>query len=252
MRWLGAACAAFMLGMIGIGCSVGEGSGSIEGSLNVPDCWSGRFVFEPDFFAGVPFKRSAEIRIQEGGDFTTYSDGVSILVRDLDAIRGDGRDKPSRLGEALQVKIPSEVTPPGVPLVPDPNPALVDFALRLQRTCRTQNVALYAGTVSLNADGTCDKVDTSPLDCRKTTSAPASPATTPTAQSFITFQHLFNGVPDEADAAQRLIDASFDVYLADPREVCPDGSGPPPRCRGHITGNFRFYFERGRPAQRFP
>jgi hypothetical protein len=67
-------------------CSVGEGSGSVEGTLNVPDCWSGRFALDPDFFAGVPHRRSLQLRIQEGGDYTNYSDGINILVRDIDAV----------------------------------------------------------------------------------------------------------------------------------------------------------------------
>jgi hypothetical protein len=71
-------------------------------------------------------------------------------------------------------------------------------------------------------------------------------------RSTITFTSLFDGNPDETVAAKRLSTATFDVYLADPRDVCPGGTGPPPRCRGHLTGNFNFYFERGRPGQPFP
>jgi hypothetical protein len=63
---------------------------------------------------------------------------------------------------------------------------------------------------------------------------------------------LFTGDVVAADAKERLNEGSFDLYLADPREVCADGSGAPPPCRGHITGNFRFFYQRGRPAQPFP
>ena len=70
--------------------------------------------------------------------------------------------------------------------------------------------------------------------------------------STITFTHLFNANPDEVNAAERLTEASFDVYLADPRDICPGGLGPAPRCRGHLSGSFRFYFQRGRPGQPFP
>ena len=236
-------------------CSVSEGEGGAKGNLNVPDCWSGPFQLNPDFFAGVPYRRSLELRVQEGGDYTTYSDGMDILVRDIDAVLGDGTTaKPPRLGEALPVRIPADVTPPGVPLTPDPAPSLVDFAVYLQHTCKTQNVTLYAGTEALNADGTCDGAGSAPPAC-PTDATAAATASTPaakTATSSITFTHLFNGNPDEPTASKRLTEASFDVYLADPREVCPGGFGPPPRCRGHLTGSFRFYFERGRPAQRFP
>ncbi|HWL88192.1 MAG TPA: hypothetical protein VNO21_20455, partial [Polyangiaceae bacterium] len=64
--------------------------------------------------------------------------------------------------------------------------------------------------------------------------------------------HLYNAVPDETNAGERLTEGTFDVYLVDPREVCPGGLGPPPHCRGHLKGNFHFYYERGRPGQPFP
>ncbi|HXX67034.1 MAG TPA: hypothetical protein VEK07_07630, partial [Polyangiaceae bacterium] len=70
--------------------------------------------------------------------------------------------------------------------------------------------------------------------------------------STIVFSSLFDGNEDETDAQERLTDAQFDFYFADPREVCPGGIGPPPPCRGHLVGYFRFYFERGQPAQPFP
>ena len=65
------------------------------------------------------------------------------------------------------------------------------------------------------------------------------------------FNELFDGDPNEANAEQRLTDATFHFYLADPRDICPGGLGPPPRCQGELTGNFHFYFERGVPAQPF-
>jgi hypothetical protein len=72
------------------------------------------------------------------------------------------------------------------------------------------------------------------------------------AQSMIQFTALFDGNEAESNAAQRRTIADFDFYFADPRDICPGGLGPPPRCRGHVKGRFDFYFERGRPAQPFP
>ncbi len=68
----------------------------------------------------------------------------------------------------------------------------------------------------------------------------------------MTFHSLFDGDVNESNAQQRLTDADFDIYLANPREISAGGLGPPPPCRGHIKGRFRFYFQRGRPAQPFP
>jgi hypothetical protein len=69
---------------------------------------------------------------------------------------------------------------------------------------------------------------------------------------MIKFSALFNGNAGESNAEQRHTIGDFDFYLADPRETCPGGLGPPPRCRAHLKGRFDFYFERGRPAQPFP
>jgi hypothetical protein len=73
----------------------------------------------------------------------------------------------------------------------------------------------------------------------------------PTASSWIEFDDLFDGNPYEANAAERLTQATFEAYLGNPGDGCPGGGGPPPPCRGHLKGEFRFYFERGQPAQPF-
>jgi hypothetical protein len=169
------------------------------------------------------------------------------------------------------------------------NPSIVHASLYLNASCRTQNVALYAmSAVSLPDGASCEEPEGGePLPC----GAPATVASdadvvtdadldgtpvasmngadasvalatepgageagpsSPTGTSTIVFSSLFDGNPAETNAQQRLSDAQFDLYFADPREVCPGGLGPPPRCRGHLTGYFRFYFENGQPAQPFP
>ena len=240
-------------------CSLGEGQGSITGTLSAPNCWSGPFSLRPDFYAGVPFRDSFQMRIQSSGDFETFSDGLSVLVDDVHEIRPDRG--PGHLGEPLAVSLPPEVTAPGVPVKANPNPATVHLALYLQRTCRTQNVALYATEkVALNPDGSCgDSPGTAAIDIRTSCTVPSASSPPPTdsgstavGTSTITFLHLFNNDPEETNAAERLTEGTFDVYLADPREVCPGGLGPPPRCQGHLTGSFKFYFQRGHPGQPFP
>jgi hypothetical protein len=276
-----------LAGVLVAACSPGEGLGSVKGELNVAACWSGPFDLRPDFFAGVPFRDRAadgtirdafQIRIQNGGDFQNFSDGISILIDDVHAIRPEG-GRPGRYGEALPVALAPSVTPPGVPITPKPDPAAVHIALYLQRSCRTQTVALYAmDAVTLNPDGSCKApaldaptASACPGDARPITDAGAADAggaeagsadagaleggsstPGPVGKSTITFTHLFNGNPIEPNAAERRNTASFRLYLADPREICPGGLGPPPRCRGFLEGSFDFYFERGRPAQPFP
>lgn len=220
-------------------CSLGGGQGSVTGTVNVANCWAGNFDLQPDFFGATPFHDQLDFRIQRGSDLQNFSDGLSILVSDGTAVR-------AKLGQSLAVNLPAEVTPPGVPVKPVKDPAIVQMALYLQRTCRPETPALYAvAEATTNADGSCDdQTLKAALQCDV-----APPAV---HKSTITFQHLFNGDPEEPNADKRLSEATFDVFLADPREACPGGLGPPPPCRGHIQGSFRFYFERGRPAQAFP
>ena len=239
-------------------CSLGAGTGTVKGSLNVPDCWSGPFDMHPDFFAAAPTSAtdSLQIRIQHGGDYETFSDGVMILVDDAGELRGDpagdGSLRPSLLGTTLVVALPVGVTPPGVPVTPRASQAIVHAALYLNATCRTLNDALYAvDAVTTNADGSCTVPDGgSPMIACG--AGAALPPGTAVGTSTIVFNALFDGNPDEPNTANLLTDATFHFYLADPRESCPGGLGPPPPCRGELTGNFHFYFERGRPAQPFP
>jgi hypothetical protein len=291
-RALSVALVATALAPIVYGCSLGQGQGAVTGTLNVPDCWAGHFDLHPDFFAAVPGNgpngvkaptTSLELRIQNGGDFETFSDGLLIDVDDVGVVRGDpagdGTQRPSLLGTPLVVGLSSSVVPSGVPITPVANPSIVHAALYLDRTCRTQHDALYALDAVTITDEACDRPDGGepPLPCGGPATAspdggpaPVSEAGTGTSdasseagggpasagavrQSTITFAHLFDGNPDESNAEERLTNVTqFDFYLGDPRETCPGGQGPPPRCRGHLTGWFSFYFQRGRPAQPFP
>jgi hypothetical protein len=246
---------ALIIGATIPACSQGEGQGTIVGMLNVPNCWTGAFDLNPNFFAAVPYRDGIQYRIQSGSDFQNFSDGLSILLNDIKKIRPDpSRQVAGRYGQALRVNLPPEVTPPGTPIKPDPDPALVSIALYLQRSCRTQNVTLHAvDEVTIPNDGTCTVQAMMGADptqgCAGDKEAPPGVGS---GKSVITFTSVANGKLDEETAAERLNAGCFDIYLADPREAEPGGTGPPPRCRGHIRGSFNFYFERGRPSQPFP
>lgn len=222
-------------------CSLASGEGAASGSLNVRGCWEGEFNLNPDFFSSLPYRENTLMfRIQNGSDYENFADGVSIVVNQSDNIRK------KFLGQPLLVGISPEITPPGVPLVPEPSPAIVQATLGLGRSCHTQNVVLYAlSRVRLGPNGECSDAAGLPPDT-------CGVKPTREGSSTMTFTSLFTGDVAAADAQERLNEGSFDLYLADPREVCSDGSGSPPPCRGHITGNFRFFHQRGRPAQPFP
>ena len=289
--------------VLGPGCSVGDGSGAVSGVLDVPNCWSGQYSLQPDFFAADTYSdQTVTIRIQNGGDYASFSDGLSILVDNVHEIRGDAPFSPPLLGHPLTVALPSGVIVPGAPIIPDPHTSLVHVTVYLQKSCPTQNVALYAlESVSVDANGDCTPAATGPfiLACNApgaqgfealadasadaypfpdgtvrpsaATGADASPPSlagdasavaseggtvlppnAPVRHSTITFQSLFDGNPAESSAAERLTQANFTLYLGDPSDACPGGLGPPPPCRGLLTGHFQFLFERGRPGQAFP
>ena len=280
-RCASAVFALLLLESVAGGCSVGDGSGSVLGTLDIPMCWSGNFNLNPDFFDAVPYLDAVTIRLQAGDDYTTFSDGLIILVDNVHEIRGDAPFSSSLLDKALKVTLPAGVTPAGTPVAPVVDPGLVHMTLYLQESCPTDNVAMSVlEAVSVDAQGNCNPAPTGPfalacttpsasaaaalantaVDASADAGAPAPlleggtvlPASAPVKHSTITFNALFDGNAFESNAAQRLTDATFDVYLGDPRDACPGGVGPPPPCRGHLTGSFKFYFERGRPGQPFP
>lgn len=240
-RWTAAAFA--ILAAAQAGCSLGQGNGSVHSDrLVAKDCWGldspevcqanggagCAYDLQPDFFAAVPFRNTLQVRVQRGNDLTEISDGVSILVDDIEKVRS-----PDLLGTPLCVALPPGVAPPGTPegITPAPEPSidgtpvpascaapLVHMALYLGQSCHNQNIVLYAVT------GT------------------------------ITFTDLFSGDPNEKDAAEKLTTASFDVNMGDPRDV-PLGARVdqiPPDKQTQLEGTFQFYFERGQPGQPFP
>ncbi len=130
--------AALALGVASAGCTVGDGSGRVETTrLYLKECWNGPFDLKPDFFAANPYREeSLLIRIQRGDNNQEASDGMTVIVTDLDAVR-------DRLGEPIPVGLPPGVAPPGQPLTGAAAP-LVSISLYLHQTCHEQNSATYS------------------------------------------------------------------------------------------------------------
>lgn len=118
-----------------------------------------------------------------------------------------------RTGEELIVGMPPGVSPPGVPIVYEDDPPKVSLALYLHGSCHAQNGTLYS------LDGS------------------------------ITFESLFSGDPYEDDTDELLTEARFDATFADPRNLV--GADTPADFESHVTGYFRFFYQRGQPAQPF-
>ncbi len=199
------------------GCvSVGEGEGAVRSEkLLAKECWDQAYDLQPDFFAADPAANTMVIRIQRGADLLEVSDGLVILVDDVEEVR-------KHLGEPLPVTLPEGVSPPGIPVgalcgdtaCADAN---IHASLYLLESCHSQNIVLYA------TSGT------------------------------VTFDELFSGNPDEKDAAEKLSVGRFDLMVGDPRDATQGADGTytlPDQSR--VTGYFRFFFQRGQPAQPFP
>ena len=200
--------ALFALGAAG--CAVGEGDGSVKSEqLIVEDCYTGPFDLHPDFFAANPDPTGDTllIRVQRGDNLEEQSDGLSVLVTDVQTLRG-------QLEQPIEVGLPPGVRPPGVPVVFNPNPPKVSLALYLHNTCHAQTGTLYA------------------------------------ISGQITFHALFSGDRNEENAEDRLTHAEFSAMFADPRKLGSDGQVAA-EAQSEVSGYFRFYFQRGQPAQPF-
>jgi hypothetical protein len=66
----------------------------------------------------------------------------------------------------------------------------------------------------------------------------------------ITFTALWSGDLNEDKADERLTEARFDAVFADPRLLDVEGADDP-NLSSRVTGYFRFFFQRGQPAQPF-
>lgn len=249
---------ALFLGIAG--CSLGQGEGAVHSdALYVAECSQpselscpssdgttdvgcDNYDLLPDFFAAVPYREQILITIQRGSDISELSDGLAVLVSDIEVIRS-AIDKKRKLAmaagateeEALQeyvevpVGLPTGIDPPGSPETPRPpcdrkaqlcTAQPVAVSLYLQKSCHNQNSVLYA------------------------------------VSGYIRFRSLFSGDLNEKSAAEKLTDGELDVVIGDPRDVPPgepiDGDAIPAKLTSRLTGYFRFYFERGKPAQPFP
>lgn len=195
------------------GCSLGPGEGEVRSELlTVEGCSNGPLDLAPNFFAADSYGGAVKLRLQRGDLHEEASDGFLVLVRDASSIAPSG-DEPGLLGEELTVGLPEGVRPPGAPILGGSPPA-VSMVLYLNDSCDDQNVSVYS------VSGT------------------------------IRFSSLWNG-----DATARgedgLTEATFDGEFADSRALAAlvDGGEV---ATSRIEGAFRFYFQRGQPAQPFP
>lgn len=205
-----------MLGLAALaGCSVGEGSGDVRGPLHLAVCDVSTELFNlrPTFFGGDFYDGSLTIRVAQGGETAEFSDEFVWRINDT-----------AYVAAHLNERIP--VGPAGV--------APVQATFRPNATCGRRNISRYAPTVALEA-----------------------------LSGYVIFSAIFRGDPT-AGATQRLTEVvQFSVALRDPRVTRDNDPSRAPSGQaareplvladsvGEFEGWFRFYFVRGRPAQRF-
>ena len=188
-------------------CSVGQGEGSVRGSLHISGCDADLSAYDmnPDFFGAQSAQQQLLIRIQKGGAGQEYVDNLVISVDDVFAVRR------SLLNTPIAVEVER---PPGSPLARPAPP--VKISLSLRGSCGTQyfNPGDPAQVVLHATSGT------------------------------ITFTSMLDPNADLRDTNAKRIEGSFSVHLDDPRY--------PGKSTGDITGSFKFFYQRGGPAQPFP
>jgi hypothetical protein len=206
--------AALVLGCaaLGFGCTVGEGSGEVTSERLIV-----RNCWDGPFDLGPTFFAANAFSTNQLSMRVQRGDNNQEVSDGLEvSIRDLQTIRSNSLGQPVPVGIPPGVHPPGLAWSTNPNPTTVSLSLYLHDTCYLQNGALYS------LDGS------------------------------ITFAHLFSGNPNETVGEQRLTEAKFDdVLFADPRDAKADGSFDE-AVVSHVSGWFRFYFQRGQPAQPFP
>jgi hypothetical protein len=79
-------CAFVLCTLLAAGCAKGSGEGDAVGQVWAPDCGlNGEpFALNPDFFAMQPSAsvEIIDIVVQRGSDLPTYTDGISVFIRD--------------------------------------------------------------------------------------------------------------------------------------------------------------------------
>ena len=224
-----------LTGTIASACTQGAGEGSVSSDkLFVRDCWNGEFNLQPTFFGANPLSQDVmAIRVQRGDDNQEVSDGLSVMVNDVQEIRNSIRNSGSSV--SVDVGLPPGVSPPGMPLRLNPNPPSISLALYLHDSCHIQNGAIYSIGSNITGGTTTDDAGTGPG-----------------ASNTITFDNLFSGNPNETNSDSRLTYAHFDdIAFADPRDMSSDYTFKK-EVTSHVKGWFKFYFQRGQPAQPFP
>jgi hypothetical protein len=241
-------------------CAVGSGSGSVKGALHVPGCGDfGDYDMNADFFGANAYRNQLIISIQHGGGTPEYGDSLTITVQDMDdveskieAARGAGAtfnlgdcSAPVAGGDAGGDAPPAEtgVDAGSDAAVGDATPATdagpTSGACFERPPGSPVNVPPPPIQMALNLRGLCGKQLLNPL-------GDLTQVTLEAVGGTITFTSILHGDIQSRDTNSKRIEGTFAVHVADPRGWGTD------QATGDISGNFKFFYQRGGPAQPFP
>ena len=112
-------------GLLASSCAKGSGEGSAVGQVWAPDCGldGEPFSLNPDFFAMQPSTAVEIINIvvQRGSDLQSYSDGLSIFIRDPEMLKGTMLGTEIQLGglaAPVEMTLYLNATCPGIARIP--------------------------------------------------------------------------------------------------------------------------------------
>jgi hypothetical protein len=216
---------------VAAGCTTGEGTGWVRSTrLQADNCWDGAFDLGPTFFASDPFQDTQQIRVQRGDRIVGISDGVLLVVNDVEKIRS------SQLGTPITLGLPIGVTPPGQPRRVEANPPQVSLSLYLNDSCHNQDPAVYSvgGTITFNSLFSGNRNENK-------------------ADQRLTDADFDALVTDPRDAMIEPAGTSADAGAEAGPILDYGDSGVIVRyAPSRLTGQFHFFFQRGQPAQQFP
>ncbi len=118
----GTACA---IALLACGCAKASGEGSAVGPVWAPDCGleGEEYDLNPSFFAMQPSGsvEVIDIVVQRGSDFKSYSDGISVFIRDPELVKESmlGTEiELGGLGRLVEMTLYLNATCPGVARIP--------------------------------------------------------------------------------------------------------------------------------------
>jgi hypothetical protein len=111
--------------LLAAGCAKGSGEGSAVGQVWAPDCGlDGQpFDLNPDFFAMQPSAsvEIIDIVVQRGSDLQSFSDGISVFIRDPETLKESMLGTEIDLGglvSPVEMTLFLNATCPGVARIP--------------------------------------------------------------------------------------------------------------------------------------